>query len=338
MGIKDDLKDFDKVWNEKCKYKQLPSSLPKVDKIIAIGDIHGDYQLMIDLLKLGEVIDDNDNWIGGQTIVVQVGDQIDRCRMDMYNNIKCDNPSATVNDENSDIKILKYFTDLHEKAEKVGGAVYSLIGNHELMNVKGDMNYVSAKNLLDFDPNFKDVNKGKENRKKYFKPGSKYANFLACTRQSILIIGNNLFVHAGIVKEFAEKYPNISDINKIVSLYLLGKLENANEYYDILENPKVCPFWTRYIGMHSKDYSKFEVNKNFCDYLTKTLKIYNVNNMIVGHTAQVNSGINNACENKINFVDTGTSQAFDKIRQFKKKKQVLKITNDNIYKILTLNY
>ena len=41
-----------------------------------------------------------------------------------------------------------------------------------------------------------------ENRIKYFKPGNKLSNFLACTRKMILIIGDNLFVHAGLIKKY----------------------------------------------------------------------------------------------------------------------------------------
>ena len=50
-----------------------------------------------------------------------------------------------------DLRILNYFTKLHEEAQKVGGAVYSIIGNHELMNVNGDMRYVSHEGIKGFD-------------------------------------------------------------------------------------------------------------------------------------------------------------------------------------------
>jgi hypothetical protein len=74
--------DFNKIWEEKCsKYnKEQISIFPPVKRIIVLGDIHGDYNMMIELLKLAKVIDDKDNWIGDETYVVQVGDQIDRCR------------------------------------------------------------------------------------------------------------------------------------------------------------------------------------------------------------------------------------------------------------------
>ena len=57
-------------------------------------------------LKIAKLIDNNGKWIGGDTVVVQVGDQVDRCRP--VDN-ECDHPKETVNDEASDIKILFLF-------------------------------------------------------------------------------------------------------------------------------------------------------------------------------------------------------------------------------------
>ena len=47
------------------------------NRIIAIGDIHGDYYIFIELLKLAKVIDNNLNWIGKDTYVIQLGDTLD---------------------------------------------------------------------------------------------------------------------------------------------------------------------------------------------------------------------------------------------------------------------
>ncbi|ARF09877.1 hypothetical protein Indivirus_4_49, partial [Indivirus ILV1] len=61
--------------------------LPKQERIIAIGDLHGDYNLTLEVLKLANVIDHNNKWIGGNTYVVQIGDQLDNCRP---TNKRCD--------------------------------------------------------------------------------------------------------------------------------------------------------------------------------------------------------------------------------------------------------
>ena len=122
--------------------------------------------------------------------------------------------------------ILQYFTKLHHQAQKVGGAVYSLLGNHELMNVKGDFRYVSYEGLKEFDDyKYEDeegnkvnyfINEqgekeqfqsGEQARRWTFSPGNPISEFLACTRQMALIIGSNLFVHAGVLPSIAKKYP-----------------------------------------------------------------------------------------------------------------------------------
>ena len=165
--------------NNKCSL--FPSRLPAVNRIIVIGDLHGDWDATIESLKVAKLIDINNNWVGKDTVVVQLGDQIDRCRI-----LPCNNPTSTKDDEASDIKILLFFTNLHKQAQKVGGAVYSVIGNHELMNVIGDMRYVSYENIKEFD-NMYDNKSGMESRIEAFKPGNPLANFLACTRKMVLI-------------------------------------------------------------------------------------------------------------------------------------------------------
>ena len=345
--------NFKQLWNIQCNQyniKQQPYIFDKVYRIIVLGDIHGDLSIAKQMLIIAKVIDDNDNWIGKDTIVVQVGDQIDRCR---YTGIPCNDEMATEDDEGNDLNILAFFTLLHKKAEEKGGAVYSLIGNHELMNVNGDMRYVSYKGLYEklSDPTIKlfglnglskNTNKlnnkllginidtiqldakinGKENRKNLFQPGNPISNFLACTRHVALIIGSNLFVHAGIVPEIAEKY-SVEELNKLMSLYLWDKLkENSNN--DIFNSSELSPLWTRH----------FDENKN-CNDVSKTLEIYKVGKIIVGHTPKIENGITSTCNNKLYLTDIGASKAFDKFRTKEKKIQVLEILNDNIISILT---
>lgn len=81
--------NFKKIWKEKCdKYDvdSQPFVLPAAKRIIVLGDIHGDWDMLIKTLKIGNLIDSDNNWIGNDTVVVQVGDQVDRCR---YSGIPC---------------------------------------------------------------------------------------------------------------------------------------------------------------------------------------------------------------------------------------------------------
>ena len=96
------------------------------------------------------MIDDEYNWIASppNTIVIQVGDQVDSCRpipgvMDCHN-------KREPGDKSDDMNVMTFFDEMHKKAIKHGGAVYSLLGNHELMNSQGNFDYVSYDNYRNF--------------------------------------------------------------------------------------------------------------------------------------------------------------------------------------------
>jgi len=334
--------DVQKEWDNDCKSfsdTPLPSVLPAVRRIIAVGDLHGDWKVTIESLKIAGVINETNEWIGDDTVVVQIGDQIDRCRGYQY---KCDNKNATINDENSDVKILKFFTDLHKQAQKKGGAVYSLLGNHELMNVMGDLRYVSYKGLSEFDEENNNMIKGRKNRRNAFKRGSDLANFMGCTRQSAIIIGSNLFVHAGIVPKLAEKY-SVKEINNLIRKWLLNKLEDGKELKKVLKKTDYSPFWFRTLGQLAPNLD-MENDGGICDkFVPPVMEIYNINNIIIGHTPQsfiTDEGINSTCSNHVWRVDVGVSDAFSVYDKEKTAKnpnrnvQVLEILNDKEFNIL----
>ena len=94
-----------------------------VERIVAIGDIHGDYENYIATLKAAGLVDKKEKWSGGETHLVQTGDIPDR------------GPDTQ--------KIIEHLENLEKQAERKGGRVHALIGNHEAMNVYGDLRYVS---------------------------------------------------------------------------------------------------------------------------------------------------------------------------------------------------
>lgn len=364
----DNVYNFKKIWKDKCliyDIKSQPHVLPAVKRIIVIGDIHGDWDMCQKVLKVAKLIDNKGNWIGGDTVVVQVGDQVDRCR---YSGVPCNKEGATDFDEGNDWKILQYFTKLHQQAQKVGGAVYSLLGNHELMNVKGDFRYVSYEGLKEFD-NYKyknekgkmvdyyiDENKdkikfkdGEEARRWAFKPGNPISDFLACTRQMALIIGSNLFVHAGVLPSIAKKY-SVKNLNQLMSLYLFDKLNKPSEYSDIFDSADYSPLWNRVFGNIGKQkydkstkYLDLSNPESKCESLMEPLKeIYKVDKIYVGHTPLLENGITSVCNGKVWLTDFGLSKAFDKFdnnsnsdsssdehqRNHNRHAQVLEILND----------
>jgi len=345
---KTDFQKFDKkkFLTECKKYVYIPITFPPQDRIIVIGDLHGSYDLTISALKIAKVIDNDKNWIGKNTFIVQCGDQIDSCRPDKY---KCDHPEATINDKPDDIKILHFFTSLNKKAMKSGGRVISLLGNHELMNVLGNINYVSYENLkaLSKKKNYKKhekyqlqdisispekkyaydikidikeiesyITSGEDKRRELFEPGNKYGKFLACTRISVLVIGSFLFVHGGIIPDFTKKL-NIKNkydlykLNYIIRKWLLGLIDNKM-VARTLNKAKESMFWNRILGELPEKLNK---NDPKCiEYLDPVLKIFKIKKMIIGHTPQYfhnNTGINSTCGERVWRVDVGYSHAFD---------------------------
>ncbi len=93
-----------------------------VERIVAIGDLEGAYEKYLDMLRTAQLIDDNGDWIGGRTHLVQLGDIPDR------------GPNSRA--------IMDHLMRLERQAQRAGGRVHALIGNHEAMNVEGDLRYV----------------------------------------------------------------------------------------------------------------------------------------------------------------------------------------------------
>ncbi|NNL05051.1 MAG: protein-tyrosine-phosphatase [Xanthomonadales bacterium] len=93
-----------------------------VERVVAVGDIHGDYGNYMATLRAAGLVDEKGKWAGGDTHFVQVGDLPDR------------GPDT--------LKIIDHITKLARQAKRQGGRVHSLIGNHEVMNVTGDLRYV----------------------------------------------------------------------------------------------------------------------------------------------------------------------------------------------------
>lgn len=99
-----------------------PAKSPQ--RIIAVGDLHGDYGAWQDIARGAVLIDANGHWAAGKTILVQMGDITDR--------------------EPDSLKIIRSLQQLAREAPRKGGKVYVILGNHEAMNLLGDNRYTTA--------------------------------------------------------------------------------------------------------------------------------------------------------------------------------------------------
>jgi len=94
-----------------------------VERIVAMGDLHGDWDGYMATLNAAGLVDSRGRWAGGQTHLVQTGDIPDR------------GPDTR--------RIIEHMARLARQAERDGGRVHNLMGNHEAMNVYGDLRYVT---------------------------------------------------------------------------------------------------------------------------------------------------------------------------------------------------
>jgi len=339
-------KEDQKIFRKYCqKYNYFPLIYPAKRRIVVMGDLHGDYDLTIKLFRLAQVIDENGSWIGGDTFIVQVGDQIDSYRPEPME-IEVGGETKINTNQPEDIKILKFMTDMDAKARDSGGAVISLIGNHELMNISGNFDYVSKKDINGFRKHLKRINPELEfetdydARKYAFSPGNEYAKYIACTRLPAVIIGDYLFVHAGIVPDFTRKLgitvrDDLYKINVSLKKWLLG-LINEDNVTAILRGSKYSMFWDRILGSIPPNVSN---EHPICvKYLDETLKLLKIGKMIIGHTPQYyahKSGINSTCDDKLWRVDFAGSFGFNKFDpNFLSKKEVTEFRQAQALEIL----
>src|SRR5450432_72649 len=99
------------------------SAWDHVSRVVVIGDLHGDYGKFHDQLTQAGLIGRHDAWSGGATHLVQLGDVPDRA------------PDTR--------RILDLLMRLEPQARRAGGYVHALIGNHEAMNMEGDLRYTT---------------------------------------------------------------------------------------------------------------------------------------------------------------------------------------------------
>lgn len=270
------------------------SVYPPVSRIVAIGDVHGDYKALLSVLKKAKLINNSNKWIGRNTYLVQLGDQVDSlCR---------DNSCALKNPE--ELKIMLYLNKLDKEARVQKGRVLSLIGNHEMMNMQGDFRYASKVDLK--------VMGGEKGRETLFKPGGQLARVLSKTRHAIVRVGDYVFVHGGFLPRHT-KY-SFDKINNLAKRFMLGEahLENTKEFKELFEGPHGI-LWTR---AYSTDFPRHDQ----ISYVNNKL---GVKSIVVGHTVQ-DEGINSAVNGKVWRVDTGMSRAFGNKRRI----EALEILNN----------
>ena len=289
--------------------------------IYAVGDLHGDYDAYMAILKSAGLVDAKGRWTVGKSTLVQVGDVPDR------------GPDTK--------KIIESLMALEKQAAKKGGAVVALIGNHEAMNMTGDLRYTTPEEFAAFatrgsstlrdnyfkthveelaafykakDPTLddkgvkaafeKDVPLGYLEHRVAWSPKGKFGAWVL-THDAVRKIGDTVFVHGGI--SAATAATPIADINEQVRAAL--KAGGGAILTD-----EAGPLWYRGVA---------EASPGAAIDIRAALAAYGAKRVVMGHTPSL-KGISSVMGGLAIVVDTGASKHYGGTRSY------LKIVGDDV--------
>ena len=199
-----------------------------VSRTVAVADVHGAFGAMVETLQKSGVIGSDSEWIGGETNLVIVGDIVDR------------GPDSRA--------AMDLLMRLEGEAAKAGGRVHVLIGNHEAMNLTGDLRYVDKAEFAAFADDESAAERDRwfsefEHRRslavsetealrtafdrafpegffahrRAFASDGKYGKWLL-TKPIIIVIGGTAFVHGGLPPLISEV--GLDGVNGLLSAEL----------------------------------------------------------------------------------------------------------------------
>lgn len=300
-----------------------------VHRIVAVGDLHGDFAAWRDIARAAKLIDAKGAWIGGNAVLVQTGDVVDR------------GPDS--------LKIIQDLVRLQREAQRARGQVIALVGNHEAMNVTGDLRYVSAKDFAAYadrqsaerrervytanketieaayrqrDPEMtSDAIKqawiestplGLLEHQANWRPDGQIGRWVI-SNPAVVLLDGNLFVHGGISPTFASV--PIDEINRQVAAALTAQSPAEQA---ILNDP-LGPLWYRGLADEAAAQSTDESGAPASiappappieTQLETLLPAYGAKRIVIGHTP-ILSGIAVLYGGRLIRIDTGISAVYN---------------------------
>ena len=294
---------------------------PVPTRIVAVGDLHGDFSAWIDIARDAKLVDPANHWIGGKTILVQTGDMVDRGA--------------------DSLKIIRHLQQLDGEAKRAGGRVIVLMGNHEAMQVIGDYRYVTpgeyaafadrqskarrdaafaanSKAIIDYyqikDPTLAspkairarwmaDTPLGKVEHDTAWAPAGELGRWVA-TLPAVAKVGDSLFVHGGISAKYA--LVPLDEINRRARAAIIAD-DSTDE---AIINDQMGPLWYRGLVLRGGDDGIPAAGRPTIDNeLAAALKGQGVKRLVIGHTPRL-AGVGILHNGALIQIDTGISRYY----------------------------
>ena len=252
------------LWAAACRgpvvAKGGAPSTREATRIVAVGDLHADFEQASRVLHAVGVIDEANHWTGGRTVLVQTGDVMDR-GADSH-------------------RIIRFLAALQIEAREAGGDVVPLLGNHEVMNLRGDWRYVEPSDIAQYG--------GHAERRRALAPDGLDGRFLR-SLDTVARIDGTIFVHGGIHPDFADQ--PIEETNARIR----AAIDEPRAPLPVLGERG--PLWYRGYLLEPESVA--------CARLDEALTRLDARRMVVGHTTQRNGVLRTRCAGRLFAIDVG---------------------------------
>ena len=267
--------------NLRDSYTRSELSIPSPAKYLAISDMEGNFDAMVDLLKSNGIINDLLEWSFGSNHLVLIGDMVDRGK-----NV---------------VPLLWLIYKLETEAKLSGGDVHYILGNHERYLLDGRVKSVAKK----YYGTFRTTGMSPW---ELWSEDSELGMWLR-SKPVMLKVGDTLFVHGGVSPRALTYNLSLDDIDAVAERnFVIGDTVRRNIDESIIHGSDGLLF---YRGL-AKSMSKYGLGgKASSDHVNKILSRFNVNRIAIGHTLVNHIGYD--YDGKVLRVDvphsSGTSEA-----------------------------
>ena len=233
------------------KIKSQSGINPTNKNIVVLGDIHGEFKSLLSILRFNNIIDSDNKWSFGDGQVVFTGDVFDR------------GDKVT--------ECLWLIFQLEIQAKKQGGNVHYIIGNHEMMALLFDDRYVANK--------YKHAARHIQFHYSHFFDKHSVLGKWLRSKNTLIRIGKQLFVHAGISPKFLEEKMEIDKVNVKMRYHLNNYTQLEDTTLVDLFLYSYSPIWYRGYLSRTPNYDRISLQD-----VLKTLEFYSSTVIIFGHT------------------------------------------------------